>query len=314
MSASRASAKSRALGQLQRMREISKDIFRILDLTARTGKEEGGAERAEALANNRERLLTQLYQAQSELNESVEELKRNNAHKERMDMLYKDIERREAALREYGAGLQKVENILSEGMRNVTSGGSVAQVNKVEVDVDELMLYAHLLSYTSGAKEGWEANTPLVGALPPAPHVGMFAQSRLFPARRPQVSAHQEEKAVTGSGEASTAAGGKRPAPAEPFVRTWNRPQDGESSRSHDHAEIQQNGEASSAEMHGTEAPSKRQYTIQHLQTDNSSKSSNNAAPTNGESDAHFVRTPLSIPQKPAKWRPGDAIVIASER
>jgi hypothetical protein len=314
MSASRASAKSRALTQLQRMREISKDVFRILDLTARTGKEEGGAERAEALANNRERLLTQLYQAQSELNESVEELKRNNAHKERMDMLYKETERREAALREYGAGLQKVENILSEGLRNKTNGGSGAQANQVEVDVDELVLYAHLLSYTSGAKEGWEANTPLVGALPPAPHVGLFAQSRLFPARRPRMPAHKEEKVVPEHGEASTA-GGKRPAP-EPFVRTWNRPQDGESSRSHshDHAEIQQNGEASSAEMNGAEPPSKRQYTIQHLQTDNTSKSSNSAGPTNGEHDAHFVRMPLSIPQKPAKWRPGDAIVIAAER
>jgi hypothetical protein len=310
MSNSRMSAKSRALAQLQRMRDISRDIFRILDLTSRTGKEDGGAERAEMLANNREKLLTQLYQAQSELNESVEELKRSSAHKERMDVLYQDIEKREAALRVYGAGLQKVENILSEGMRTAVQGGPGAQGKKVEVDVDELLLYAHLVSYTSGAKEGWEANTPLIGALPPAPHVGLLAQSRLFPARRPPVPPPTEEKPKSMD---SSLAGSKRGAP-DPFVRTWHHSQGGESSGSHDHTAIDTNGETSSADMNGIEPPSKRQYAIQQMLTDSAGKSGSNATSITGESDVHFVRNTISIPQKPAKWRPGDPIVISSER
>ena len=69
----------------------------------------------------------------------------------------------------------------------------------VSVDVDDLMGYAHMISYTSGAREGWGPNNPLVNSMPPAPNVSAIAQSRLFPARRPSKRIAKEGSCRGGS-------------------------------------------------------------------------------------------------------------------
>ena len=50
----------------------------------------------------------------------------------------------------------------------------------VEIDVDDLIRFSHDISYSTSAQEGWEPNSLLTGALPPAPHTEMMARSRLF--------------------------------------------------------------------------------------------------------------------------------------
>lgn len=318
-SAPRMSAKTRALTQLQWMRDASRDVFRNLHLTARTGKEEGGTERADMLATNRERLLTVLSQTQSELMESVEELKKHSAHKHRMEVLHKDIEMREAALRQYGAGLQKVEGILCEGLRTASSLGCCgrgAARGTVEVEVDEILRYSHLLSYTTSAKEGWEANTPLVGALPPAPHIGLMARSKLFPGRRKHDDAGEGGKVGVCSMEAG--AGSKRPAEMS-ILRTWKHVQipdadievDEPAKKKHASSNGATGGEIAAARKAQFEVPPMALCVGEHSGKGGSYQSNGAGL---GELDVHFVPPTVIVPQKRAKWRPGDPIVIAPER
>mmetsp|Transcript_10062 Transcript_10062/g.24903 ORF Transcript_10062/g.24903 Transcript_10062/m.24903 type:complete len:313 (+) Transcript_10062:98-1036(+) len=312
MSTPRTSAKTRALAQLVRLRDASRDIFRNLHLTARTGKEE--AERADMLASNRERLLTVLHQTQCELNKSVEELKQNTAHKERMVVLHKEIEAREAALRQYGQGLQKVESILCEGLRVTSNQGGAGEGRRevVEVEVDEVVRYAHLLSYTTSAKEGWEANTPIVGALPPMPHVGLLARSRLFPSNTKPGGAALGGMSVP---SAPAEGGSKRPA-EESWVRTWNPPKfveededgaDADARPAKRHAGSSRDASGAEGEVAKPEPFVVRQMTVS---VDEKEK----GAAAGGDTDVHFVRATVIVPQKPAKWRPGDPIVVAPER
>ncbi|KAJ1477179.1 hypothetical protein T484DRAFT_2023861 [Baffinella frigidus] len=178
----RPTVKECALRQLLRMRDASKDIFRNLHHTARTGRDEaGGAEKTETLAANRETQIQILSQMQTELHENVAELKRFAAHQAKMASQRKRVREHEAALSEFGRGLKKAEDVLTEGLR-VLDESSAQGRGPVEVDVEDLVAYSHVISYSCAAREGWEPNTPLSGSLPPAPHASMMARSRLFSA------------------------------------------------------------------------------------------------------------------------------------
>jgi hypothetical protein len=133
------------------------------------------------LAANRETQIQILSQMQTELHENVAELKRFAAHQAKMASMRKRVREHEAALSEFGRGLKKAEDVLTQGLR-VLDESSAQGRGPVEVDVDDLVAYSHVISYSCAAREGWEPNTPLSGSLPPAPHASMMARSRLFSA------------------------------------------------------------------------------------------------------------------------------------
>jgi len=202
---SRSSAKESALRQLGKIREVSKEMFRNIHHTARTGRDEaGGTEKAESLAAQRDSQIEVLRQMQAELRHSVSHLKSVSAHQAKMAAMRKRVREHEAALGEFGQGLKKAENILTDGLRRfdeARAGG----MEPVEVEVDDVLQYSHAISYSCAAREGWEPNTPLSGALPPAPHASMMARSRLFSAAvRPGRAVGAT--AAAGGGAASLAA------------------------------------------------------------------------------------------------------------
>ena len=91
------------------------------------------------------------------------------------------IQKHEDALRKFGFGLKSAEQILSDALRRSSHEGRLSVSSEpVELDVDDLIRYSRVISYTTCAQDGWEPNTALTGALPPAPQSEMMARSRLF--------------------------------------------------------------------------------------------------------------------------------------
>ena len=176
------STKVRALQCLTKVKEASKEIFRNLQTVSKSGRDEpGGAEKAETLRNQRENYIKLLCSFQSELHETVGELKQLMEGKSKMGGMRTKIEKHEDALRKFGTGLKNAEQILSDALRRSSHEGRLsASGEPVELDVDDLIRYSRVISYTTSAQDGWEPNTPLTGALPPAPQSEMMARSRLF--------------------------------------------------------------------------------------------------------------------------------------
>ncbi len=172
----------RGLHCLQRIKDVSKEIFRNLQNVSKTGRDEpGGLEKAENLRTQRENCIQLLCSFQSELHEAVGALNKAIECKEEMNSMKKKIENHEFALRKFGNDLKSAEQILSDVLRRTAHEGNCStSVEPVEFDIDELIRYSHVISYSTSAQEGWEPNTVLTGALPPAPHSEMMARSRLF--------------------------------------------------------------------------------------------------------------------------------------
>ena len=175
---------------LQKVKDVTKEIFRNLQTVSKTGKDEpGGAEKAEALRSQRENYIHLLCSFQGELRESVGEMEQAMERKRKLGGLRQNIQEHEAALRKFGKGLKDAESMLSDALKRSSDGGNVAGPDDPrEIDIDDLIHYSHVISYSTGAQEGWEPNTVLNGALPPAPHSEMMARSGLFAAERPSRS------------------------------------------------------------------------------------------------------------------------------
>lgn len=188
------SVRQRGLYSLQKFKDVTKEIFRNLQTVSKTGKDEpGGAEKMETLRSQRENYIQLLCSFQAELRESVGELEQIMECKRKLGGMKKKIEDHEAALRKFGKGLKDAECMLSEALQRSSDGKNFSGLDEPrELDIDDLIHYSHLISYSTGAQEGWEPNTVLNGALPPAPHSEMMARSRLFAAERPSrmVSEH----------------------------------------------------------------------------------------------------------------------------
>jgi len=210
------SVKQRALHYLQKVKDVSKEIFRNLQTVSKTGRDEpGGAEKAETLRTQRENYIELLCSFQGALHESVGELDKVMECKRKMGGMKKKIEEHEMALCRFGKNLKSVEQILSDVLKRTShEGHSSTSAEPIEIDIDDIISYSHVISYSTSAQEGWEPNTALMGALPPAPHTEMMARSRLFAASRPSRALETEgasgRESTRGNGGIGGAGGAAR--------------------------------------------------------------------------------------------------------
>ena len=171
------SARQRALHSLQKIKDVSKEFFRNLQNVSKAGRDEpGAAEKEETLRSQRDKYVQLLCTFQSQLSDTTRELETAMECKRKMGDMKKKIEVHEAAVRNFGRDLQSAEEVLSGVLRRA----SATTDDPVEIDVDDLIRFSHDISYSTSAFEGWEPNSLLTGALPPAPHTEMMARSRLF--------------------------------------------------------------------------------------------------------------------------------------
>ncbi len=329
------SAKSRALQYLQKVREASKEIFRNLQTVSKTGRDEpGGAEKTETLRTQRENYIKLLCSFQSELHEAVGELKQVMECKRKMTGMRTKIEKHEEALRVFGKELKAAEMMLGDALKR-SSHEDQASGEPVELDVDELIRYSHVISYTTSAQDGWEPNTTLTGALPPAPQSEMMARSRLFdmqPSGPPSAQAPPTRRDDHSSGEADfvgptradvpDAGLGKRGRDAaeqsddDEMLKIWSHPllsaEDSAALDAGDGDEIQ--------------PPQKRQAWVQpqaaciadspgkdktaherQLRDSNVDASLSENAAANLRPDAY-----IELPKMPSWWRPGMPVLVAA--
>ncbi|EKX52040.1 hypothetical protein GUITHDRAFT_133791 [Guillardia theta CCMP2712] len=312
----RTNLKARAVSNLTKMRDVAKEIFRNLQHTSKTAKEE--VEKFESLTNQRDGLLHLLCSFQVELRENVAELNKIVEVKKKIDDVKSKIDDSDAALKTFGRSLKDAAGVLQEALKTSSNTERV-----VEVEVEDLIKYAHVISYTSSAQEGWEPNTPLVGALPPAPHSDVMARSRLFSAVRPK---RVEREPVQSSSaviqldlsEAMAASQvdtnlGKRQSPEdemeEKMLKIWNYPlQDAEQEKSEADAEDKED-----EVMKEPARPRKKQFVIQPFSMcikESSWKEKN--IQVLGDLDENF-NCAVTMPEMPAMWRPGDPVVITPE-
>ena len=332
------SAKMRALQYLQKVREASKEIFRNLQTVSKTGRDEpGGAEKTETLRSQRENFIKLLCSFQSELHESVGELKQVMECKRKMTGMRTKIDKHEEALRTFGKELKAAEKMLGDALkRSSHEGHASASGEPVELDVDELIRYSHVISYTTSAQDGWEPNTTLTGALPPAPQSEMMARSRLFdmqPSGPPSAQAPATRRHAHSSGEADLdgparadvpdAGLGKRGREAaeqsddDEMLKIWSHPL----LSAEDSAAL--DGDGDGDEM---QPPQKRQAWVQpqaaciadspgkdktaherQLRDSNADASVSENAAANLRPDAY-----IELPKMPSWWRPGMPVLVAA--
>lgn len=194
--------------------------------------------------------------------------------------------------------------MLNNGLA-AAGGGASCRRDRVSVPLDDLIQYSHLISYTTSARDGWEPNTPLSNSLPPAPHMSVIAQSRLFPPdRRANKRPAQDMMDEDNTGKGSKADGHR-------YIRTWKHPLhavDG------DAAGVKAEAPAPPGELVAPPPPKKKAIQIPSL--------SQQSPPTgkhigrdqaDGESSImHLQRELNAMPPRPAKWRPGDPITVMS--
>ena len=331
---------------LQKFKDVTKEIFRNLQTVSKTGKDEpGGAEKAETLRSQRENYIHLLCTFQGELRESVGEMEQVMERKRKLGGLRKKIEDHENALRKFGKGLKDAESILSDALKRSCDGGDVAGPDEPrEIDIDDLIHYSHVISYSTGAQEGWEPNTVLNGALPPAPHSEMMARSRLFAAERPSRSvaagagtgvgradggSHREAKRPEGGAagrdgqEASVAKLGKRMASwhdaegEDEMLKIWSHP------LPDDDVPV---SEAAGDDV--AYAPEKRQAVVlplaccmresaakdKHSQDKSDTKIRDGTVDGGPENTGCNQREEagIELPKMPAWWRPGMPIAVSS--
>jgi hypothetical protein len=171
--------------------------------------------------------------------------------------------------------------------------------HKVTVPVDDLVGYAHLISYTTSAREGWEPNTPLSNSLPPAPHVSSIAQSRLFTRQ------HRANKRPLEAQEGPQADDSR-------YIRMWKHPQhqaDG------DEAALMPPEEAMKPLLGAQEEPSPSRRAIPFsipvpLQKDSPGRHMAESS-LGADGIVTLQRPKVVLPSRPPGWRPGDAISVS---
>eukprot|EP00960_Hanusia_phi_P069104 767004-Hanusia_phi.AAC.2 len=311
----RTNLKARAVSNLSRMRDVAKEIFRNLQHTSKTAKEE--VERLESLTNQRDGLLQLLCSFQVELRENVTELNKIVEVKKQIDDVKSKIDDSDAALKTFGRSLKEAAGVLQDALKSSSNSERV-----VEVEVEDLIKYAHVISYTSSAQEGWEPNTPLVGALPPAPHSDVIARSRLFSAVRPKradretaesnVAAMQLDMSEAMAASQVEGNLGKRQSPEdemdEKMLKIWNYPLQ-EAEQEQGPAEAEEKEEVQKEPVR----PRKKQFVIQPFSMcikESSWKEKN--IPVLGDLDENF-NCAVTMPEMPVMWRPGDPVVITPE-
>jgi len=327
------SVRHRALHSLVKLRDVAKEIFRNLQQVSRTAREEpGGAERAETLRTQRENYIQLLCSFQTELRESVGELDEVMEGKRKLVGMKKKIEDHETALRKFGKGLKDAERMLSDVLQRTSDGVHCSTSDEpAELDIDDLIRFSHVISYSTGAQEGFEPNSVLTSALPPAPHSEMMARSRLFAAERPsRVLADQgagagQDGILHGEGQVGSVALGKRTASKreaeDEMLKIWSHPLP---------ADDMPMAEAADADA-ALERPEKRRAFLlplasctresppkdKQLHERSDAKVRDGAIEVGGSENAGCNQREdscIEMPKMPTWWRPGMPISVALPR
>lgn len=192
----------------------------------------------------------------------------------------------------------EAQNVLRKELAAV---GPVAarRRDKVTVPVDDLVGYAHLISYTTSAREGWEPNTPLSNSLPPAPHVSSIAQSRLF------TEQHRANKRPLEAQEGPQADDSR-------YIRMWKHPQQ---QADVDDAASRPTEEAKGASLGAQEDPSPSRraipFSIPVPQPKDSPSKQLLESSLGADGMVTLQRPKVVLPSRPPGWRPGDAISVS---
>ena len=116
------SARQRALHSLQKIKDVSKEIFRNLQNVSKAGRDEpGAAEKEETLRSQRDKYVQLLCTFQSQLSDTTRELETAMECKRKMGDMKKKIDAHEAAVRNFGRDLQSAEEVLSGVLRRASA-------------------------------------------------------------------------------------------------------------------------------------------------------------------------------------------------